>query len=43
MAAKKDVVELEMSVDQALKFVISIGVVQPDMKVFLNKAAINPP
>ncbi|OGT61416.1 MAG: hypothetical protein A3F14_00840 [Gammaproteobacteria bacterium RIFCSPHIGHO2_12_FULL_43_28] len=29
MAPKSDVVELDMSVDQALKFVISLGVVQP--------------
>ena len=29
MAKKKDVIELDMSVDQALKFVISLGVVQP--------------
>jgi len=31
MALRKDVVELAMSVDQALKLVISLGVVQPDM------------
>jgi uncharacterized membrane protein len=37
MAPKKDVIELDMSVDQALKFVISLGVVQPDHKVILNK------
>ena len=30
MAKKKDVIELDMSVDQALKFVISLGVVQPN-------------
>lgn len=29
MAPKSQVIELEMSVDQALKFVISLGVVQP--------------
>ena len=29
MAKKKDVVELDMPVEQALKFVISLGVVQP--------------
>jgi uncharacterized membrane protein len=29
MIPKKDVIELNMSVDQALKFVISLGVVQP--------------
>lgn len=32
MVAKKDVVEMDMSVDQALKFVISLGVVQPTNK-----------
>jgi uncharacterized membrane protein len=30
MAPKSEVIELDMSVDQALKFVISLGVVQPD-------------
>jgi uncharacterized membrane protein len=34
MAPKNKVIELDMSVDQALKFVISLGVVQPEM---LNK------
>ena len=29
MAPRKKVIELDMSVDQALKFVISLGVVQP--------------
>ena len=29
MAPKKDVIELNMSVEQALKFVISLGVMQP--------------
>ncbi|HSW70228.1 MAG TPA: DUF502 domain-containing protein [Gammaproteobacteria bacterium] len=29
LVPRKDVIELEMSVDQALKFVISLGVVQP--------------
>jgi uncharacterized membrane protein len=29
MVPRKDVIELEMSIDQALKFVISLGVVQP--------------
>ena len=29
MAPKSKVIELDMSVDQALKFVISLGVVQP--------------
>jgi len=31
-AKKKDVIELKMPVDQALKFVISLGVVQPTSK-----------
>lgn len=31
MIPKKNVIELNMSVDQALKFVISLGVVQPTM------------
>jgi uncharacterized membrane protein len=31
MAPKKDVIELNMSVDQALKFVISLGVMQPKL------------
>lgn len=31
MAPKSKVIELDMSVDQALKFVISLGVVQPGM------------
>jgi uncharacterized membrane protein len=29
MVPRKDVIKLDMSVDQALKFVISLGVVQP--------------
>ena len=33
MAARKDVRELDMTVDQALKFVISLGVVQPIAKI----------
>jgi uncharacterized membrane protein len=33
MAARKDVMELDMTVDQALKFVISLGVVQPIERV----------
>jgi len=31
MMAKSDVVELEMSVDEALKYVISMGVVAPEL------------
>lgn len=37
MTAKKDVIELDMSVDQALKFVISLGVVQPSLKTIHDK------
>lgn len=33
MAPKNKVIELDMSVDQALKFVISLGVVQPNVVV----------
>jgi uncharacterized membrane protein len=33
MAPRKDVMEMDMTVDQALKFVISLGVVQPVDKV----------
>ena len=32
MVAKKDIVELDISVDQALKYVISMGVVPPSKK-----------
>jgi uncharacterized membrane protein len=32
MVAKKDIVELDISVDQALKYVISMGVVPPKQK-----------
>jgi uncharacterized membrane protein len=32
MIAKKDIVELDISVDQALKYVISMGVVPPKQK-----------
>ena len=31
MMPKKDVIELEMSVDEAFKLVISTGVVAPDL------------
>jgi uncharacterized membrane protein len=41
MAAKKDVQEIDMSVDQALKFVISLGVVQPvDFKKLPKKEKV---
>lgn len=33
-AKKSEVIELDMAVDQALKFVISLGVVQPDRRAF---------
>ncbi len=33
MVPRRDVVELDMSVEQALKFVISLGVMQPGMNV----------
>jgi uncharacterized membrane protein len=33
MVAKKDIVELDISVDQALKYVISMGVVPPNKKI----------
>jgi len=36
MVPRKDVIELEMSVDQALKFVISLGVMQPVNKIISN-------
>jgi uncharacterized membrane protein len=38
MVPKHDVIELDMSVDQALKFVISLGVVQPDLKALAKKS-----
>lgn len=38
MLARKDVIELNMSVEQALKFVISLGVMQPiDAKKLITK------
>ena len=37
MAPKSKVIELDMSVDQALKFVISLGVVQPGSGPLTNK------
>lgn len=40
MAPKSKVIELEMSVDQALKFVISLGVVQPTVST-KNKVLSN--
>jgi uncharacterized membrane protein len=36
MVAKKDMVELDISVDQALKYVISMGVVPPRKKIKKN-------
>lgn len=40
MAARKDVIELDMSVDQALKFVISLGVVQPLLREEVKTAKL---
>jgi len=37
MAPKSQVIELDISVDQALKFVISLGVVQPVSMPTANK------
>lgn len=43
MVPRSDVIELEMSVDEALKFVISLGVIQPDMKkISKSTAAAHP-
>jgi uncharacterized membrane protein len=39
MTPKKDVIEMDMSVEQALKFVISLGVVQPDVKVLVSRVS----
>jgi uncharacterized membrane protein len=33
---KKDVIELDMSVDEALKYIISMGVVTPDHRPSTN-------
>lgn len=33
---KKDVIELDMSVDQALKYIISMGTVVPEIKSVVN-------
>ena len=43
MAPRKDVIELEISVDQAMKFIISLGVVQPssDPEEFIKGASID--
>jgi uncharacterized membrane protein len=41
MMPRKDVIELNMSVDQALKFVISLGVVQPGIDLKKLKKQIN--
>ncbi len=42
MVPRKDVIELEMSIDQALKFVISLGVMQPDNNNTVVPPAITP-
>lgn len=39
IAPREDVIELQMSVDQALKFVISLGVVHPEEKTENGKSA----
>jgi uncharacterized membrane protein len=36
MMPKKDIIELDMSVDEALKYIISMGVVTPD-----NRSSVN--
>jgi uncharacterized membrane protein len=41
MAPRSKVKELEMSVDQALKFVISLGVVQPGSTIINKDKTIN--
>lgn len=43
MMAKKDVVELDMSVDAALKYIVSMGVVAPEdaPKVIIQETKIN--
>lgn len=40
LVARKDVIEIDMSVDQALKFIISLGVVQPVWKDPISAEAI---
>lgn len=41
MVARADVVELDMSVDEALKYIISMGVVAPAEKLNKTKPSIN--
>lgn len=43
MAPKNKVIELDMTVDQALKFVISLGVVQPNLSSKTNGKKISKP
>lgn len=42
MVAKDEVLELEMSVDTALKFIISLGVMQPEVTTNPKKVKIKP-
>lgn len=42
MVSKEEVIELEMSVDTALKFIISLGVMQPGMTTNGKKVKIKP-
>ena len=39
MVARKDVIELDMSVDEALKYIISMGVVPPTADGAVNMSA----
>lgn len=40
MMPRKDVIELDMSVDEALKYIISMGVVAPPLRKPANRAAL---
>ena len=42
MMARTDVVPLEMSVDEALKYIISMGVVAPPGRAPTAQPAVNP-
>jgi uncharacterized membrane protein len=39
MVPRKDVIELEMSVDEALKYIVSMGVVAPPVKKIAAQTA----
>jgi uncharacterized membrane protein len=43
MMPKADVIELDMSVDEALKYVISMGVVAPGSKAVAGRSDKQPP